>query len=48
MPCPVLEGDNLSRAVRRWIEWYNDERPHQALGYLSPRPYRALQLQRVA
>ena len=23
------------RAVRRWIGWYNERRPHQALGYLS-------------
>jgi len=36
------------RAVRRWIGWYNDRHPHQALGYLSPRQYRASQLQRVA
>jgi putative transposase len=36
------------RAVRRWIDWYNAERPHQALGYLSPQQYRAQQLQRVA
>src|SRR5262249_47277228 len=36
------------RAVRRWIRWYNEERPHQALGYLSPREFRARQLQRVA
>ena len=36
------------RAVRRWIGWYKERRPHQALGYLSPRQYRALQLQRVA
>jgi len=36
------------RAVRRWIEWDNDGRPHQALGYLSPRPYRPLHLHRVA
>ena len=36
------------RAVRRWIRWYNEGRPHQALGYLSPRDFRARQLQRVA
>jgi putative transposase len=36
------------RAVRRWIDWYNAQRPHQALGYLSPRQFRALQRQRVA
>ena len=36
------------RAVRRWIRWYNEGRPHQALGYLSPRDFRAQQLQRVA
>ena len=29
------------RAVRAWLEWYNHERPHQALGYLSPHEYRA-------
>jgi hypothetical protein len=36
------------RAVARWIEWYNTSRPHQALGYLSPREYRAQQLNQVA
>lgn len=36
------------RAIRRWIEWYNAERPHQALGYRSPRQHRAQQLQLVA
>jgi putative transposase len=25
------------RVVQAWLEWYNRERPHQALGYLSPR-----------
>lgn len=28
------------RAVKAWLEWYNGERPHQALGYLSPHEYR--------
>ena len=35
-------------AITQWIEWYNAERPHQALGYRSPRQFRALQLQLVA
>lgn len=26
-------------AIRRWIEWYNQERPHQALGYRSPEQF---------
>lgn len=29
------------RAVLAWIGWYNAERPHQALGHLSPHEYRA-------
>lgn len=37
-----------SRAVRAWIRFYNEERPHQALGYRSPAEYRAQQLLRVA
>ena len=36
------------RAIRDWIRWYNEERPHQSLGYLSPAEYRARQLQLVA
>ncbi len=36
------------RAVRRWIDWYNEGRPHQALRYRSPRQYRAEQLTNVA
>jgi len=35
-------------AIRNWIRWYNEERPHQSLGYLSPAQYRAQQLQLVA
>jgi len=36
------------RAIRDWIRWYNEERPHQSLGYMSPTEYRTRQLQRVA
>jgi putative transposase len=35
-------------AVRQWIEWYNTGRPHQSLGYLSPREFRAQQQLSVA
>jgi putative transposase len=35
-------------AITQWIKWYNTERPHQALGYRSPRQFRALQPQLVA
>ena len=34
--------------ITPWIDWYNAERPHQALGYRSPRQFRALQPQLVA
>ena len=29
-------------AIARWIRWYNEERPHQAVGYHSPRIYRRM------
>jgi putative transposase len=35
-------------AITHWIEWYNAERPPQALGYRSPRQFRTLQPQLVA
>jgi integrase-like protein len=34
--------------ITQWINWYNTERPHQALGYRSRRQFRALQPQLVA
>lgn len=34
--------------IGNWIRWYNERRPHQALGYLSPHQFRAQQLQAVA
>jgi putative transposase len=33
-----------SAKVREWIKWYNEERPHQALGYQSPVGYRQQRL----
>jgi putative transposase len=36
------------RAIAAWIRWYNEARPHQALGYRSPREHRAQQGQLVA
>ena len=35
-------------AVTAWLSWYNAERPHQSLGYLSPAQYRAHQQGRAA
>jgi putative transposase len=35
-------------AISQWIRWYNEERPHQALGYLSPTGFRAQQRTLVA
>ncbi len=33
-----------SEKVRSWIRWYNEERPHQALGYQSPVQFRKSRL----
>jgi putative transposase len=35
-------------AITKWIHWYKAERPHQSLGYRSPRQFRELQPRLVA
>ena len=40
--------DEARNAIKDWIRWYNEERPHQALGYLSPVEYRVQKLKLVA
>lgn len=37
------EGE-LRRAVEAWVRRYNDERPHQALGFATPSEYRTAKL----
>jgi putative transposase len=36
------------RVITAWIDWYNTERPHQALGYRSPQEFRDRQSCQVA
>jgi putative transposase len=33
--------EEARRIIRDWVQWYNQERPHQALDYRSPVQYRA-------
>jgi len=40
--------EDARRAVLKWIEWYNADRPHQSLNYKSPREYREPQALNVA
>ena len=40
--------EEARRVIRDWLRWYNEERPHQALGYRSPVQYRAQQVTQVA
>ncbi len=35
--------EHAKRVITQWIRWYNEGRPHQSLGYLSPVRYRAQQ-----
>ena len=39
---------SANRMINRWLAWYNQERPHQSLGYKSPTEFRAQKLQPVA
>ena len=39
--------DEAKKEIGRWIGWYNGERPHQALGYLSPAVFRQRRQQTV-
>jgi transposase InsO family protein len=32
--------ERASQKIREWIRWYNQQRPHQALGYQSPLQFR--------
>jgi putative transposase len=40
--------EEARQMINQWILWYNTERPHQALGYLSPIEFRAKQSCQVA
>ncbi len=40
--------EEARQTIKRWMRWYNEERPHQALQYRSPRQYRQEQRTQVA
>ena len=40
--------EEARRIIREGVQWYNQERPPQALGYQSPIQYRAQQATQVA
>ena len=40
--------EEARQIISKWIDWYNEERPHSSLGYKSPRNYRAQQVLQVA
>jgi putative transposase len=39
--------EEAKREITRWLDWYNRERPHQALRYQSPQQFRRQQRQTV-
>lgn len=40
--------EEARQIIHRWLRWYNEERPHQALQYRSPRQFRQEQCSQVA
>ncbi|GJL57136.1 MAG: insertion element hypothetical protein [Nitrospirales bacterium] len=40
--------EEARQTITRWMRWYNEERPHQALRYRSPRQFRQAQCAQVA
>ena len=40
--------EEARRIILDWVHWYNESRPHSALGYRSPTQYRAQQSTQVA
>jgi putative transposase len=50
--CVWLENftdfEQARAAVANWIRFYNSERPHQSLNYMSPEQFRAQQANQVA
>ena len=31
--------DEARSVIAKWVDWYNSERPHQALNYATPKKY---------
>ena len=44
----VSTFEDARRVIRAWLQWYNQERPHQAFSYRSPIQYRTQQVTQVA
>ena len=40
--------EEAKQKVEEWIRWYNEQRPHSSLGYLSPVQFRQQQVLKVA
>lgn len=44
----VRNFEEAKREITIWIQWYNEGRPHQSLGYVSPNQYRRQKVLLVA